>query len=167
MTFGNSGYRLGMADRSAPRSADGKPGRAPPTETIPLDQWFRGAGSLAALRSAVAAHGSRLGLRGERLEVLVVIAHELAANAIRHAGGGGRLRVWADAGAVHCEVADRGQGMENPDGYGWHTPPPAGHDGGRGLFFVRRLADSVSFHNTGSGMVITAAVRLVPATGRR
>jgi two-component sensor histidine kinase len=37
---------------------------------------------------------------------VVLAVHELAANVIRHDGGAGRLRVWALAGALQCQVDD-------------------------------------------------------------
>src|SRR5580658_7633829 len=58
-----------------------------------IDQVFD-AGSLYALRSAVAAHAADAGLPEGRIEDLVLAVHELAANAVRHGAGQGRLRAW-------------------------------------------------------------------------
>lgn len=145
--------KVASSGSGAPR----QPAR-PPAGRAPLDHQFWGSRSLSALRSVVNTHGAALGLTGERLQALVMIMHELAANAVRHAGGSGRLRMWRAGGSVYGEIADRGPGMADPDKCGAHHPPPAGQEGGRGLFSVRRLADTLNFYDSGSGMVITASV---------
>src|SRR2546430_17013587 len=68
-----------------------------------LEQEFDD-GSLYALRAAVAAHASRAGLSEGRTGDLVLVVHELAANAIRHGAGHGRLRLWTAAGAGRPSV---------------------------------------------------------------
>src|SRR5688572_23695968 len=75
-----------------------------------LDQPFD-ADSLVALRAAVAAHGDCWGLSRQQITDLVLIAHELASNAVRHGGGVGRLRLAMVDGSVVCEVADSGPGF--------------------------------------------------------
>ena len=82
---------------------------APSAGTTVLEQAFDG-DSLYALRSAVAAHASAAGLTRQRVYDVVTAAHELAANAVRHGAGHGRLRLWADGQALHCEVSDDGPG---------------------------------------------------------
>src|SRR5436309_5662448 len=72
-----------------------------------LDQAFDG-DSLFALRATVAAHGSRAGLSEGRTRDLVLAVHELAANAVRHGAGRGRLRLWTAPDRVRCEVVDGG-----------------------------------------------------------
>jgi anti-sigma regulatory factor (Ser/Thr protein kinase) len=121
-----------------------------------LDQGFD-RDALVALRSAVAAHGGVLGLAGERLDLLVVVAHELASNAVRHGGGRGRLRLWREGDVVCCEVSDGGPGIADPDPGGWRHPPPTYAEGGRGLYFVQTLADVVTVSSDGTGTVVTAA----------
>src|SRR5262249_60052438 len=57
-----------------------------PPEHTSLDQLFDSEG-LYGLRSAVAAHGSAFGLSEPSVSDLVLVAHELATNAVRHGGG--------------------------------------------------------------------------------
>jgi anti-anti-sigma factor len=123
-----------------------------------LDQAFD-AGSLYALRAAVAAHATQAGLAHGRAEDLVIAVHELAANAVRHGAGHGRLRVWKSDQALLCEVSDDGVPPAGDDG----VPQPAGDDGvprpaashgdpaaqwrtepGHGLSLVRQVADRAS-----------------------
>src|ERR1700722_12528560 len=77
------------------------------TGTPILDQAFD-ADSLYALRAAVAAHVTEAALAPGRADDLVIAVHELAANAVRHGAGHGRLRIWRSEAALLCEVSDDG-----------------------------------------------------------
>jgi anti-sigma regulatory factor (Ser/Thr protein kinase) len=72
-----------------------------------LDQRFD-SDTLAALRAAVQAHALQVGLTGDLTGDLVLAAHELAANAVAHGAGHGRLRMWRSPGALTCEIVDDG-----------------------------------------------------------
>jgi len=127
---------------------------------VALDQHFTSE-NLFALRSAVAAHGSELGLTGAALADLVLVAHELAANAVRHGGAStsvpGRLRLWRADGAVVCEVTDQGPGVADPS---VGTEPVAVQAGsGRGIWIARKVARTVTI-NTGpnGGAIVTVAL---------
>src|SRR5689334_2601016 len=80
-----------------------------------LDQAFDG-DSLFALRATVAAHGSRAGLSEGRTRDLVLAVHELAANAVRHGAGQGRVRLWTVPDGIRCEVIDGGADGDPADG---------------------------------------------------
>ena len=125
-----------------------------------LDQGFDGDG-LVSLRSAVAAHADNLGLLAAgRVSDLVLAAHELAANAVRHGGGRGRLRLWRDSDHLVCEVSDSGGGLGDPDSAGRTRPSPRS-TGGRGLWLVRALCDTVDISTGPTGTTITVTI-LVP-----
>src|ERR1700685_3299383 len=107
-------------------------GRPAPGDTQPapgnqghqiLDQAFD-ADSLYALRAAVAAHAADAGLSPGRADDLVIAVHELAANAVRHGAGHGRLRVWRADHALLCEISDDGTPLA-PDA----DQPPSGESG--------------------------------------
>ena len=121
-----------------------------------LDQAFDG-DSLYALRAAVAAHGSQAGLSEARTRDLVLAVHELAANAVRHGAGQGRLRLWAAQDAVRCEVTDEGTPGEadGADAARWQAEP------GHGLWLVGRIADSASVQSGASGTVAAVIFRRV------
>lgn len=104
-------------------------------------------GTLYALRATVQAHASQAGLSEDRVGEVVLAVHELAANAVAHGAGHGRLRIWDLAGALSFEVLDgglAGGGLPSPAGGGppgpaevadpW--PAPDGH----GLWLVRQVA---------------------------
>ena len=122
-----------------------------------LDQSFD-ADAMVRLRSAVGAHAAELGA-GTRLEDVVLIAHELAGNAVRHGGGRGRLRLWRDDFVLLCRVSDSGPGLDDAARAGFELPPPEA-PGGRGLWIVRRLA-TVRIDTGTTGTTITAALTLL------
>lgn len=120
-----------------------------------LEQAFGGS-TLVALRATVAAHGDRLGAAGPKLDDLLLIAHELATNAIQHGGGRGVLRLWRDGKVAYCSVRDWGGGFNAGDA-GRQAPAP-GAARGRGLWLVRQLADQVAISTGETGTTITATL---------
>ena len=143
-----------MTDDSRPRPRPGMNVTAGDGESPALDQAFD-SDSLYALRAAVAAHGSQAGLSDGRTRDLVLAVHELAANAVRHGAGQGRLRLWAAPDAVRCEVTDAGVPGEADaaDAARWQAEP------GHGLWLVRRIADSASVRSGASGTVAAVTFR--------
>jgi anti-sigma regulatory factor (Ser/Thr protein kinase) len=149
-----------MTDDARRRLRPGVNMAASDGESPSLDQVFDG-DSLYALRAAVAAHGSQAGLSEGRTRDLVLAVHELAANAVRHGAGQGRLRLWAARDAVRCEVTDEGappgetHGADGADAARWRAEP------GHGLWLVRRIADSASVESGASGTVAAVTFRRV------
>ena len=70
-----------------------------------LDVVF-GWADFARLRRQVAAQCAAAGLTGTRLDDFVLAVHEIAANAIVHAGAGARLILRRAATGLRCLVAD-------------------------------------------------------------
>lgn len=131
-----------------------------------LEQAFD-ADSLYTLRSAVAAHASQAGLSPARIDDLVIAVHELAANAVRHGAGHGRVRLSADGQAVYCQVSDEGPGEATgaagpgeretaPGGEGWRSSR------GHGLWLVRYLADHTSVRHDGDGTEVAVSFGFRP-----
>jgi anti-sigma regulatory factor (Ser/Thr protein kinase) len=145
-----------MTDNARRRRRPGVDVTASDGESLTLDQAFDG-DSLYALRAAVAAHGSQAGLSEGRTRDLVLAVHELAANAVRHGAGQGRLRLWAAHDAVRCEITDEGAPGEADaaDAARWQAEP------GHGLWLVRRIADSASVQSGASGTVAAVIFRRV------
>ena len=133
-------------------SSDPGPSQAPPsTRTAILNQAFDG-DSLYALRAAVAAHAAEAGLPRQQVYDVVTAAHELAANAVRHGAGHGRLRLWADGRSLHCQVSDDGPANRDatrPDTAAWHR------EHGHGLWIIGEVADQVSLDRAPSGTTVT------------
>jgi anti-sigma regulatory factor (Ser/Thr protein kinase) len=135
-------------------------GGAAPAGFTPLDQAFD-ADALYALRAAVAAHAAAAGLDKSAVYDVTAVAHELAANAVVHGAGHGRLRLWADGGFLYCQVSDDGRDGTTdrpaplaPPGDG-AAPWPVQH--GHGLWLVRQVADDVGIGHGPDGT--TATVR--------
>jgi anti-sigma regulatory factor (Ser/Thr protein kinase) len=146
----------GTADRRtpnrAPQSSAQRAGGSGPAPV--LDRHFD-EGGLFALRSAVVAHAGELADRAAA-EDMVLVAHELATNAVRHGGGWGRLRLWATDGRLWCEVSDGGPGLRDPFRVGTAPPAPT-RPGGRGLWIVRQMSD-LTISTTTAGTTVEAAV---------
>ena len=122
---------------------------------VSLDQTFD-LDNLVALRSAVAAHADRFGLAERRVQELVLVAHELASNAIRHGGGHGRVRLWRADGAITCEISDDGPEWPPPDEQ--FGRPPVDALGGRGLWLAYHLCDRFEVRSRSTGTVALATM---------
>lgn len=99
---------------------------------------YHEAGELGALRAFVQAHALALGLPEARTDLLTLAVNELATNTLQHTTGGGRVRIWADAGQLVCDVVDQG-----PPRTFQRTMPAADSVRGRGLAIVERICDQV------------------------
>lgn len=104
-------------------------GGGPEAEAVVFDERFD-ASTLHSLRARVAAWVSAAGMPEDRAMDVILAVHELAANAVRHGAGAGRLLMRVTVGALRCQVSDAGPG-EGP----W--PLRQGH----GLWIVRAVAD--------------------------
>jgi anti-sigma regulatory factor (Ser/Thr protein kinase) len=134
------------------------PDGAPDAGPVTVDQEFDG-GSLPAVRAAAAAAAAAAGLPQARIYDVTAAVHELAANAVRHGGGHGRLRVWTVQGRLHCQVSDDGPpaGTPSPDGQpGWTSEP------GHGLWLVRQVADHASIASGPDGTTATVSFTAQP-----
>ena len=133
-------------------SSDPGPAQAAPSAgTAVLEQAFD-RDSLYALRSAVAAHAAEAGLPRQQVYDVVSAAHELAANAVRHGAGHGRLRLWADVRALHLQVSDDGPANQDgpgPDAAAW----PREH--AHGLWLIDQVADQVILDRDAAGTTVT------------
>jgi len=123
-----------------------------------VDQPF-GATGLSALRAALATRCRAFGVPAKQIEKLLIIASELMANAIRHGGGGGRLRLWREGSMVRCQVIDRGPGIADAAA-GSRPPEPTTTAGGRGLWICRNLAAEIVIDRGpgGRGAAVTATI---------
>src|SRR5579872_7396404 len=130
-------------------------GRAAPAsaQALLLDQEFD-SGTLYALRAAVQAHTGQAGLSEDRTGEVVLAIHELAANAIAHGAGRGRLRMWDLTGSLSCEITDAGT-LGTTDSSETADPWPTAD--GHGLWLVRQVADHLDLRSgpRGTTAVVT------------
>jgi anti-sigma regulatory factor (Ser/Thr protein kinase) len=151
-----------VSDRDGPASAH--PGPTTPAIHSPAGTdgmlcLDLGVDNLYTMRAAVAAHASRFGLTESKVDRLLVVATELAANTIRHADGTGTLRLWRDGDAVRCQVSDRGPGIADPQHAGT-APVALISDGGRGLWLSRRLSDQLTITDQNGGSTVTVTMTI-------
>lgn len=89
------------------------------------------ANTLHLLRQRVRAYWIAAGMPEGRASDFILAVHELAANAVRHGPGEGRLLLGAVPGGLRCEVSDTGAGPRP-----WALRP------GHGLWIVDQVAVS-------------------------
>ena len=132
-----------------------------------LDREFD-ADDLAGLRQAVLVYATACSMPEDRATDVMLAVHELAANAVRHGAGHGRLRIHVTAGALCCEVSDAGPGGRDgraPDGTRGHASRGAGAvpwpvEQGHGLWLVREMADHLRVTYRPDRSLVTAVFTL-------
>jgi anti-sigma regulatory factor (Ser/Thr protein kinase) len=152
---------LGRATADGQHPAPDRVTPVPPAD-VPLDQRFD-SGGLFSLRAAVSAHASDLGLAADQVGDIVMIAHELASNVIRHGGTSGRLRLWRSNDSVLCQVSDTGPGLADPSAAG-RAPAPLSALDGRGLWIVRQLSDRLDIDSGPDGATLTVTIAIANPT---
>jgi anti-sigma regulatory factor (Ser/Thr protein kinase) len=90
---------------------------------------------LPLLRAAVLAYAVAAGMLEDRAKDVMLAAHELAANAVRHGAGAGRLQLRAGDGILRVQDDDAGPasrtGQAGPAVLAGQDIPAAGTAGGR------------------------------------
>jgi anti-sigma regulatory factor (Ser/Thr protein kinase) len=114
-------------------------------------------GSLGEVRAAIALRAAAAGLSADRTADLVLTVNELTTNSVRHGGGYGTLHVWADAGAVVCEVRDQGR-LDDP--LAGRVAPSQATEGGRGLWIANQVCDLVQIRSFVDGVAVRVHQRL-------
>jgi anti-sigma regulatory factor (Ser/Thr protein kinase) len=112
--------------------------------------------ALGAVRDLVAAQAIAAGVSQPRAGDLVLAVNELATNSVLHGGGQGVLRVWCEADALVCEVADGGAITEPLAG---RRRPSDGDLGGQGLWLCNQLCDLVQIRAFPGGGVVRVHMR--------
>ncbi|GAA2349474.1 ATP-binding protein [Dactylosporangium salmoneum] len=113
-----------------------------------------GVAQITPVRHAVSRGAAMAGLLGQRLEDFVLAVNEIVTNAVRHAGGGGTLRLWVSDGVVVCEVTDKGEGIPDERLSGGEALPPSYAVSGRGLWLARHLVDDVTVSTGEAGTIV-------------
>jgi anti-sigma regulatory factor (Ser/Thr protein kinase) len=122
---------------------------------------------LYALRATVAAHATQAGLPERLTGDIVLAVHELAANAVRHGAGHGRLLITEHDGAWHCRVTDDGTPHPAPAAAGPGTQtqdPPWPSEEGHGLWMVHQVTDQLNMQTGPAGTTVTASFNLPQAS---
>jgi anti-sigma regulatory factor (Ser/Thr protein kinase) len=132
---------------------------------VPVLDLAFDSGTLDVLRAGVKAHACQAGLPEDRAEDVVLAVHELAANAVSHGAGAGRLRIWKLAGALHCQVEDGephigSEAADAADASGQTSEHPLPSKPGHGLWLVRQVADRMRILSGARGTRATIAFDL-------
>jgi anti-sigma regulatory factor (Ser/Thr protein kinase) len=130
-------------------------GPLPEPSGAPMAVAF-GPDGLGEVRELVAREAERARLDPGRTADLVLAVDEVTANSIRHGGGGGTLRVWADGPGVICEVHDRGTVRDAMVG---RERPRLLAASGRGLWLANQLCDLVQLRSSPAGTVVRLEMR--------
>ena len=130
-----------------------------PTLGEPSVQMRFGPGSLGAVRKLVGRCAGRAGLAPERIADAIFAANEVATNSIQHGGGSGHIRVWHAAGALTCEVSDRGH-VDHP--LSDRVRPSQGARDPRGLWLANHLCDLLQLRTFADHTVVRLHVRGEP-----
>jgi anti-sigma regulatory factor (Ser/Thr protein kinase) len=113
---------------------------------------------LERLRRLVQSAARRAGLSTQRSLELVLAVNEAATNAIKYAGGRGRVRVVEeDRHRVVAVISDAGPGL--PDELTVAEPPP-GATRGRGLWLIHKVCDRVELRSGADGTRIRLEMSL-------
>jgi serine/threonine-protein kinase RsbW len=112
---------------------------------------------LHRIRTLVHRAAAVIGLTGAVIENLVAAVNEIAVNAIRYAGGRGRITIRSCPKGVAVDIADNGPGL--PADLSGDLPAPNAV-GGRGLWMARRLCAYMDISSSPRGVTISlAAIR--------
>jgi anti-sigma regulatory factor (Ser/Thr protein kinase) len=154
-----------------------RPGDAASSSDDLLDIAF-GWTDFTRLRRLVAGRCAAAGLSGSRLDDFVLAVHEISANAIVHAGTGGRLTLRHAANGLRCLIEDHAphgpRGHAAPagpdpaqiprarDGSAAENEPqePAGAETGRGLWLAAQLTDELSITSGPDCTIVSLYMRL-------
>ncbi|GAA4460274.1 hypothetical protein GCM10023170_061080 [Phytohabitans houttuyneae] len=119
----------------------------------PLLETSFAEGELPAVRQRLDTVARACGLTVDEAYDWVIAVNELMANAIRHGGGAGLLRVWRD-GDLFCEVRDRGAGFTAGPYLAPRARPVPSADGGMGLWITQRMTGEMTIESGPSGTVV-------------
>ena len=119
---------------------------------------------LHPVRSFVASRAKRAGLTPPRIPDLVLAISELAANTLRHTGGGGTVQFWRTRDRIICQVSDTGQ---ITDPLARHRVPAGEELGGKGFWLVNQVCDLVQARTGRTDTITRLHMRTAPTPQRQ
>jgi hypothetical protein len=129
----------------------GRPWPPAPAGAVPLEAT----GQLRVLRRFAAAQASESGLPNQPAAMLVMAVNEVASYLRSQAGGPVSALMWAQPGAVRCELAcevrPRDGSSRAADPFaGYRSPRLSAQRPGDGLWYARQVCDRVEFRSARS-----------------
>ncbi|MEV4183019.1 ATP-binding protein [Streptosporangium canum] len=115
---------------------------------------------LTALRQRLLRHAADAGMRGERLDDLLLAVNEAVINVLEHGGGKGTLSIWHNDACITVEVVDNMGDLAPRD-----IPPerPTGTVRGFGLWLMSQLCDEFSIHQVAGESRVRLRMLLHPS----
>ncbi|MGH3334348.1 MAG: anti-sigma factor RsbA family regulatory protein [Nocardioides sp.] len=107
--------------------------------------------AVSEARRVATEWGRSAGMTSDRLTDVLIAISEVSGNSVEHAGDGGTLLCWRDAGSLVYEIRDGGHIKDLLAG---RLPPSPEQESGRGLLMVNLLCDLVQIKSAPSGTVI-------------
>jgi len=129
---------------------------APGTGALQLEF---GPDGVAAVRRLAARLAVEAGVDASRAADFTLAVHEVAANSIRHGGGGGRVLAWRQTDRIVCEIQDRGRYMH---ALADRERPRPDRGAPRGLWLANQLCDLVQIRTFPSGTAVRLHLRIDP-----
>ncbi|MFC4120469.1 ATP-binding protein [Nonomuraea zeae] len=122
---------------------------------------------LDRIRGMVRLHARSSGLRGHRLDDLVLAVNEAVTNVLDHGGAAGTVTTRGDAHAITVEVLDMA-GALTPEHLAAPMPDPPGSCG-YGLWIIQYLCDEVDVEQRDGRSRLTLRMRhhAEPSRGTR
>jgi serine/threonine-protein kinase RsbW len=108
--------------------------------------------SIGAVRHEVRNVTDRCDMSVDRRDDFVLAVNEIMANAVRHGGGTGKIRLWRDGDLV-CQVSDQGSGFDAGPYLRRERPLPS-PSGGMGLWIARQTSDNLTIDSGPTGTTI-------------
>jgi anti-sigma regulatory factor (Ser/Thr protein kinase) len=112
------------------------------------------------VREFVTENAVAEGVDPERAAGLALAVDEVVTNALRHGGGGGRVRAWVEDGRIVCEVAGGGTILHPLVG---RIQPDIEQLGGRGLWIANHFCDLLQIRSSREGTVVRCHLAVSPA----
>jgi len=99
------------------------------------------------------------GLSGLKLGDFLVAVNEILTNAVLHAGGVARLRMYSDRASLVCEISDQGPGIPRERIMDLQLPDSL-TIGGRGLWLARAFSDEMTVDTGANGTTVRLRANL-------
>ncbi|WP_433248314.1 ATP-binding protein [Streptosporangium sp. CA-135522] len=114
---------------------------------------------LTGLRQRLLQHAAQAGMKGERLDDLLLAANEAVINVLEHGGGKGTLSIWHNDTCITVDVVDAAGNLAPRD-----IPPerPTGTVRGFGLWLMSQLCDEFSIEQSEGESRVRLRMRLHP-----
>ncbi|MER6824867.1 ATP-binding protein [Streptosporangium sp. NPDC000563] len=114
---------------------------------------------LSGLRERLQYHAVQAGMRGERLDDLLLVTNEAVINILEHGGGKGTLAIWQNETHLTVDVTDT-LGLLTTRFV--PSERPTGTVRGFGLWLMNQLCDEFAIDQTEQGSRVRLRMRLVP-----